>query len=292
MIGGSAVVKGTKEETGSVDGLSGRQLAERWGLAFREAHTLSIDPAALELVDREESRRLRVLPLEVGNDGPVFAVAEPSEERFREVRELAGANATFVVVAQGTLDALMNSKVFSAPNPSRRPSLFRSRTDGQGPYPPSPGATLAPVPPLEHSSEERTPEPRPAEQTGNDADPDGFTPKHSARETPTAETESTTALESLFSQIASGAGSLRAQVDELNKSLEDSRRELSDANAQLADAHQVAERHDAAVGELKAEIEALREQLAGSTAVNDSMRTRLEEVARSLLAPASASTGA
>jgi Type II secretion system (T2SS), protein E, N-terminal domain len=283
-------VKGTKEETGSVEGLSGRQLAERWGLAYREAHTLSVDPAALELLDREESRRLGVLPLEVGNDGPVFALAEPSEERFTEVRELAGANATFVVVAQGTLDALMNSKVFSAPNPSRRPSLFRSRTDGQGPYPTATGATLSSVPPVELSADETTPEPLPARQPSGDADPDRLASTQRGDEVPSGETEST-ALESPFSQIASGAGSLRAQVDEMSHSLEDSRRELGEANAQLAEARQLAESHNATVGGLKAEIGTLREQLASSTAVNDSMRARLEEVARSLLEPAPARTG-
>ena len=76
-----------------------------------------------------------MLPLEVGPDGPVFAVAEPSEERFAEVREIAGDNATFVLVARETLDALLNSKVFSVPNNVRRPSLFRGRTDSDTPEP-------------------------------------------------------------------------------------------------------------------------------------------------------------
>ncbi len=128
-------MKGIKDDASTVEGQSARTLAERWGLQYREAHTLSIDPTALEIVDRDESRRLRVLPLEVGPDGPVFAVSEPSEERFAEVREIAGDNATFVLVERETLDALLNSKVFSVPNNSRRPSLFRGRTDSETPEP-------------------------------------------------------------------------------------------------------------------------------------------------------------
>ncbi len=134
-IGGPTAVKGIKDDASAVEGQSARTLAERWGLQYREAHTLSIDPTALEIVDRDESRRLRVLPLEVGPDGPVFAVSEPSEERFAEVREIAGDNATFVLVERETLDALLNSKVFSVPNNSRRPSLFRGRTDSETPEP-------------------------------------------------------------------------------------------------------------------------------------------------------------
>ncbi len=148
-------LKGMKQESGSLEGHSAKLVAERWGLAYREAHTLSIDPAALEILDRDESRRLRVLPLELGPDGPVFAVAEPSEERFSAVRELAGDNVTFVVVAQETLDALLNSKVFSVPASPRRPSLFR-RNDFSSRF--EDGETghglegLAPVEPLECES--------------------------------------------------------------------------------------------------------------------------------------------
>ena len=53
----------------------------------------------------------------------------------QSVREIAGDNATFVLVERETLDALLNSKVFSVPNNPRRPSLFRGRTDNVTPEP-------------------------------------------------------------------------------------------------------------------------------------------------------------
>ena len=49
----------------------------------------------------------------MGGDGPIFVVSEPSEERFAAVRALAGDNASFVVIAEAALEALMNSKVFA-----------------------------------------------------------------------------------------------------------------------------------------------------------------------------------
>ena len=266
------MVKGTKEDASSLE-QNGKHLADRWGLPYREAHTLSIDPAALEIVDREESRRLRVLPLEVGTDGPVFAVAEPSEERFTAVRDLAGDNATFVVVAKDTLDALLNSKVFSVSNGARKPSLFR-RSDEE-----DFGAEVengqAPAEAVEHQHEEQPA----AELNGNGNG-------HEAREVGHVN-ESTAQLEDLFSQIASGAGSLRAQVDQLTGSLEATQHELREANEQLAEATRVAESHNETVAGLQAEIERLREELERSTALNDSMTARLEEVARALLEPSS-----
>ncbi|HEX4518170.1 MAG TPA: hypothetical protein VH063_01185 [Gaiellaceae bacterium] len=273
-----------KEETSAVDGQNVRHLAERWGLPYREAHTLSIDPAALEIVDRDESRRLRVLPLEVGADGPVFAVAEPSEERFAEVREIAGDNATFVLVALETLDALLNSKVFSVPNSIRRPTLFRARTDGAEPAsdeaePIAEGGEPAPEDQPAHEPHEEPGENQPAHEHGEPSVNHGTMHEQS--------TESTEALENLFSQIASGAGSLRAQVTELTASLEAAQHELRQANEQLAEAHRVAESHNEAVVGLKAEIQTLQEQLAGSTAMNHSMTARLEEVARALMDPSS-----
>jgi Type II secretion system (T2SS), protein E, N-terminal domain len=293
-------VKGTKEDATSLEGHSGRSLAERWGLPYREPHTLSIDPSALEIIDREEAKRLRVLPLELGTDGPVFAVAEPSEERFASVRELAGDNATFVVVAQESLDALLNSKVFSVSSITRRTPLLRGRTLG-GPPPlvtvardETEGSGGEHFDAGEQRTEERTDEEhRRDEQHGHEQNGNGH-----RSETP----ESSRALEELFSQIQTGAGSLRGQVDELKESLEAAQRELREANEQLAEAHRVAEGHNEVVDGLRAEIdglraetdglkaesEKLRAEVANSADLNASMTSRLEEVARALMEPRAA----
>jgi hypothetical protein len=278
-----------KQETSPLEGQSGRFLAERWGLPYREANTLSIDPAALELLDREESRRLRVLPLEIGEDGPVFAVAEPSEERFAAVRDLAGGNASFVIVAKDTLDALLNSKVFSVSGGGRRAGLFRTEphdTPHNG-YPESD----------EHRQEEAH-----ADVHAADADP---RPEDHAHDAPvhdehahvqhsfenggtmssTQTNGSTEALDQLLNQIAAGTGTLRAQVVSLTESLETAQRELREANEQLAEATRVSEGHDELVNGLRTEIESLRAELERSTALNASMTARLEDVVRALTNP-------
>jgi Type II secretion system (T2SS), protein E, N-terminal domain len=300
-------VKGTKQDASSLDGQSGRHLAERWDLPYREAHTLSIDPAALEIIDREESRRLRVLPVEFGPDGPIFAVAEPSEERFAAVRELAGDNATFVVVARESLDALLNSKVFSVPTAPRRPSLFRRPPVGAAPSSETPAPAEAG--PSEGQPAEEPPAPESAE--GNDEQPSPAEPERRHEEerhvdeSKAAPVEhhpgSTEALDSLLTQIATGTGNLRAQVDQLNASLETAQGQLREANEQLAESSRIAEAHEEVVAGLKAqhdqvvaglrgEIEQLQAELAKSTSLNEAMTGRLEEVARALMPTVSAET--
>ncbi len=191
-------MKGTKQDASSLDGQSGRHLAERWDLPYREAHTLSIDPAALEIIDREESRRLRVLPVEFGPDGPIFAVAEPSEERFAAVRELAGDNASFVVVARETLDALLNSKVFSVPTAPRRPSLFRRPPVGAAPSPDAPPPVPAEAGPTDEQPAEavlRRPAPEAAERTTSNhrrPSPSGTTRRRDTWTSPRPRPSSTT----------------------------------------------------------------------------------------------------
>jgi Type II secretion system (T2SS), protein E, N-terminal domain len=310
-------VKGTKQDASSLDGQSGRHLAERWDLPYREAHTLSIDPAALEIIDREESRRLRVLPVEFGPDGPIFAVAEPSEERFAAVRDLAGDNASFVVVARETLDALLNSKVFSVPTAPRRPSLFRRPPVGvaAAAEAPQPAPVLADDDPgAERPAAEQHPAEQPAEAPAGEAYDEDTSPpepeQHQEEERHAPEFEptpvehhagSTEALDSLLTQIATGTGNLRAQVDQLTESLETAQGELREANEQLAETSRIAETHQEAVAGLKAEhdqvvaglrseIEQLRAELAKSTSLNEAMTGRLEEVARALMPSVSAET--
>jgi hypothetical protein len=264
-------VKGTKEETSSLDGNSAKYLAERWGFPYREAHTLSIDPTVLEILDREESKRLRVLPLEFGPDGPVFAVAEPSEERFAAVRDIAGDHASFVIVAKDTLDALLNSKVFSVSGNSRRTSVVGNGPDGEG-------STEAP-------QETDTP---PTQEEAHVTPHDDATLENSSYDHISANGNgggSTEALDALLNQIAAGTGTLRAQVDQLTESLETTQRELREANEQLAEATRVKEEHDELVAGLRSEVEHLRAELERSNTMNSSMTSRLEEVARALSVP-------
>jgi hypothetical protein len=264
-------VKGTKDETSSLDGNSAKYLADRWGFPYREAHTLSIDPTVLEILDREESKRLRVLPLELGPDGPVFAVAEPSEERFAAVRDVAGDHASFVIVAKDTLDALLNSKVFSVSGHSRRRSFVGNDSESDG-----------------FDAPQET-DPSPTQEEAHVTPHDDATLENSSYDQPSANGNgggSTEALDALLNQIAAGTGNLRAQVDELTESLETTQRELREANEQLAEATRVKEEHDELVAGMRAEVEHLRAELERSNAMNSSMTSRLEEVARALSVPA------
>ncbi len=272
-------MKGARPETSAQGAPAGKLLAERWGLEYREAHTLSIDPNVLSTVDGAESRRLQVLPLEFGPDGPVFAVAEPSEERFAAVRNLAGDNATFVIVARETLDALLNSKVFSVPTAGRRPSLFRARTDGDRVEVDSPTGDEA------HGGEAGEAPRNESEEASTRAADDGSPgePAEPGHGDAGESTQAASALDSLLTQIRTGAGSLRAQVEQLTASLETTQRELREAKEQLAEANRVAESHDEVVAGLTSELESLRHALDGSRSLNESMTARLEEVARALL---------
>jgi hypothetical protein len=268
-------VKGTKEDTSSLDGNSAKYLADRWGVPYREAHTLSIDPTVLEILDREESKRLRVLPLEFGPDGPVFAVAEPSEERFAAVRNIAGDHASFVIVAKETLDALLNSKVFNVSGNSRRTSFVGNDSNAEG----STGTT----------QETDTP---PTQEEAHVTAHDDATLEGGSYDHTNGNGGSTEALDALLNQIAAGTGTLRAQVDQLTESLETTQRELREANEQLAEATRVKEEHDALVSgqgaeldQLRAELDQLRAELERSNTMNSSMTSRLEEVARALSVP-------
>ena len=245
-MGAGEPCKGTKEETSSLDGNSAKYLADRWGFPYREAHTLSIDPTVLEILDREESKRLRVLPLEVGPDGPVFAVAEPSEERFAAVRDIAGDNASFVIVAKDTLDALLNSKVFSvsgkpAGGPFRVGRATRLRERG-GPFDELRQQETDARRPSRRNEAPRdgpTTTRRRDEHSSYDGTRSATEPAHGQRRTarPRRSTH-------LLNQIAAGTGNLRAQVDQLTASLETTQRELREANEQLAEATRGNEGHD------------------------------------------------
>ena len=284
-------MKGTKEDATSLEGHSGRHLAERWGLPYREAHTLSIDPSALEIIDREESKRLRVLPLELGPDGPVFAVAEPSEERFAAVRELAGDNATFVVVAQESLDALLNSKVFSVSNITRRTPLLRGRTLERA------AAARRPSPATSRMRRETSAR-RHVEQHAEESHGEEHSTRHHGHEqngSPAPRLRSrrarSTSCSTRSRQVPAASGPGRRAEE----SLEAAQRELREANEQLAEANRVAEGHNEVVDGLRAEIdglrtetERLRAEVANSAEMNASMTSRLEEVARALIEPRAA----
>jgi hypothetical protein len=258
-------VKAAKQESNAVQEDAGRFLAQRWGLEYREAHTLSIDPNALAIMGAAESRRLGALPLQLSADGPVLAVAEPTEERIAAVRAVAGDNATFVVVAQETLDALLNSKVFSVepngsrPNDSPLPVASPASADAAG---------------EDVAVAETQPEPPSDTETTRDA----------SEVEATSNGDGTQVLDTLLEQIAAGTGNLRSQVIHLTESLDANQRELREAKEQLAEANRASEGHNELVESLRSEIEGLKDDLARSRSQADATTARLRELVRTVQA--------
>ena len=95
------------------DDQSGEALAEATGLEYLKASSVSVDPRALSLLEREDCKRLRAIPLAAGSGGALVAVSAPSEERFAAIRELTGEQTRFVLISDGTLDALLSSRMFA-----------------------------------------------------------------------------------------------------------------------------------------------------------------------------------
>jgi MshEN domain len=104
------------------DDQSGQALAEAWSLEYLKASSVSVDPRALSLLEREDCKRLRAIPLATGSNGGLVAVCAPSEERFAAIRELTGEQTRFVLISEGTLDALLGSRMFGEPRTHRKES--------------------------------------------------------------------------------------------------------------------------------------------------------------------------
>jgi MshEN domain len=95
------------------DDQSGDALAEKWSLRYVKASAVCVDPRALALLALADCKRLRAIPLATGSGGSLVAVCSPSEERFAAIRELTGEQTEFALVSEGTLDALLGSRMFA-----------------------------------------------------------------------------------------------------------------------------------------------------------------------------------
>jgi MshEN domain len=127
------------------DDQSGEALAARWSLQYIKASAVSVDPRALTLLERADCKRLRAIPLATGAGGSLVAVCSPSEERFEAIRELAGEQTQFALVSEGTIDALLGSRMFAdsaakAPGPPAVESEQRLPEQAAGNVEADPGA--------------------------------------------------------------------------------------------------------------------------------------------------------
>jgi type IV pilus assembly protein PilB len=93
-------------------------IARRWDLTFAARSTLTVDEHAQALLSRAEAERLGACPIAFNDGVPLVAVADPSEERFSEVRAALGTQCTFVVTTPSALSQLIaESPAEGAPTP-------------------------------------------------------------------------------------------------------------------------------------------------------------------------------
>lgn len=269
-------VESVSREDSAQDVSTARLRAERWGLPYRDADAISIDPAARDIISRDESRRLRVLPLEIRDEGPVFAVVEPSEEIFATLRELAGHDASFVVVSQQTLDVLV-SEAFGLGGSGRRLSRFRGRGRDEasvGRDPDRDGDGMDAGFGEDYAAPHERPRPARTDAASLSTD---------------AASLSTDAVERLLHQITAGTANLTTEVAVLTESLEETRRELQAAREELEEARTAHASHDEVVDTLRAEVGELRAALEESQSLNATIALRLQDVVETLEHPAQTS---
>jgi Type II secretion system (T2SS), protein E, N-terminal domain len=82
-------------------------IARRWDLTFAARSTLTVDEHAQALLSRAEAERLGACPVAFNDGVPLIAVADPSEERFSEVRAALGTQCRFVVTTPSALSQLI-----------------------------------------------------------------------------------------------------------------------------------------------------------------------------------------
>ncbi|HEX5799936.1 MAG TPA: hypothetical protein VFY02_07510 [Gaiellaceae bacterium] len=88
-------------------------LAEQWQLGYVERSSIFFDADALGRLTREEAQRLEALPTRVQDGRVVVAVAEPTEQRLADLREVIGEDTVVVVVPKTALDAGLRSELLS-----------------------------------------------------------------------------------------------------------------------------------------------------------------------------------
>jgi MshEN domain len=82
-------------------------IARRWDLTFAARSTLTVDEHAQALLSRPEAERLGACPVACNDGVPLVAIADPSEDRFSEVRAALGTQCTFVVTTPSALSQLI-----------------------------------------------------------------------------------------------------------------------------------------------------------------------------------------
>lgn len=286
------------------DDQSGQALAEKWNLGYLKASAVSVDPRALSLLERDDCKELRAIPLAIGSDGALVAVCSPSEERFAAIRELTGEQTHFVLISEGTLDALLGSRMFGESRAARHESdppvksetaaeqeVEAEKAEAEDVEETEIGPTAGPADAArrERHGDDETEGPAPSEERMTTADEESPAPTAEEPPAPAAEKPAPaddTAVENIVSAVLSAlkqhAGSssepapvgpsgeappLPSSTEELLAHLDATVESWSVLRAALADMH-------AELEETKKALRDVKEQLSVAHADNDQYRKR------------------
>jgi hypothetical protein len=224
-------------------------LAEQWGLGYVERASIFFDSDALGRMSREEAQRLEALPTRVQDGRVVVAVAEPTDERLSDLRDVIGDDTTVVVVPKSALDAGLRSELLSGrPDEGSDGGDRAADEELETPAPPQRSAVVRPIP--QRASR------RPAGPAGD------------------VEPELDGVLNALQSAAAEAA-TLGAGVAALSERLAELVQQAEAAAARLSEAAGAEESE-------RATIERLEQQLSQRTELTESLKQQLAGLTRTL----------
>jgi hypothetical protein len=85
-------------------------VARQWDLSFVALSMITVDDSARALLSRQVCGRLGACPVSFDDGVPVFALADPNEDRFAAVREALGTPCSFFVTTGSALAGLIDQQ--------------------------------------------------------------------------------------------------------------------------------------------------------------------------------------
>ncbi len=232
-------------------------IARRWDLTFAARSTLTVDEHAQALLSRADVERLGACPVAFNDGVPLLALADPTEERFSEVRAALGTQCTFVVTTPSALSQLIaDTPAETGSAPVIEPSLSEEHPVVAAPAEPE---TLEAEAPFAAESALE-----PADYALAAPKPTYVPVAGSTEPSAPAHDDASPALEELDRLLER----LVADRARAGDQLADYRRKLDELNEKKA--------------RVEADLQALETKLGEEDQVLDSMRSRLSGLTRSL----------
>ncbi|HET9507847.1 MAG TPA: hypothetical protein VFO81_07875, partial [Gaiellaceae bacterium] len=231
-----------------------------WQLGYVERSSIFFDADALGRLTREEAQRLEALPTRVQDGRVVVAVAEPTEQRLADLREVIGEDTVVVVVPKTALDAGLRSELLS----------------GAPGSPVDSGAAEPEGPPREpeHSPQKPAPAPPPQPERRAVVTP---LPKRARRGRAASADSRDPELDGVLTELeraAAEATTLSASMSDLSARLAELVEQATTAAARLDET--------AGAGAHEERIERLEQELAQRTELTESLKQQLSGLTRTL----------